>query len=507
MNPLVAEQALERYKGRHVTVMGLGTFGGGVAAVRFLAQCGARVSITDLRSEEQLADSLALLQDVRLERVKLGGHPEELFTDCDLLVVNPAVRPDDALVRAATASGALITSELELFCHHNPAAVIGVTGSNGKSTTTALIHHLLARASRGTGRRVWLGGNIGTSLLPELDAIGRNDLVVLELSSFQLERLRHQAFRVHLAVITNLSPNHLDWHGSMDAYRRAKQGVLDGQQARDLAVLPDDPGPLAEWRPRGQVMRFGLQDSGEDGAFLEAQTLVLRSSGQRSSLGLRRGHDSRGTDPPGDPVGRSRAGSAGVMEEAVRIHIPRQLPGDHNRLNVAAASAAVWWMGGEPDEFEAGLVSFEGLPHRLQLVVEHGGRRFIDDSIATTPESALRALQVYPGSTVVLAGGYDKGVDLTELARAIARTTRAAVLMGQTASFLRDEILSTSGRTCRTVYCGRDFPDCFHHAVALSEPGDIVLLSPGCASYGWFQDFRDRGRQFAAMAREWNERS
>jgi UDP-N-acetylmuramoylalanine--D-glutamate ligase len=471
------------YAGIAATVMGLGRFGGGVAAARFLAQHGALVTVTDLRPAADLEDSIAALSDVRIHRWALGEHPLDVFQGCQLLVANPAVRPDNAFVIEAIQRGADVTTEIELFLRHNPAPVIAVTGSNGKSTTTALIHHLLKGSPTdeepNSGfRRIWLGGNIGISLLDQLPQITDEDIAVLELSSFQLETLRRKRFRPQIAVLTNFSPNHLDWHGTVAHYRTAKQAIFDFQTADDVAIVPGDDENPADgaqpivWKTRGQRMQFGLVDQGEDGVFFDDGNLILRAA-------------------------------RGTFEDSVRLTIPAQLPGAHNALNVAAATCAAWQAGANPESFSASLKTFQPLPHRLQLVAEHAGRQFWNDSIATTPESAIMALRVFSGRAVLLAGGYDKGQDLREFANEIKVHAKAVVLMGKTAESLKT-LLDSGGQsaTLPTIVAG-DFAEAFARAVVLSNPGDIVLLSPGCASYGWFRDYRERGELFCQFAREW----
>lgn len=465
------------YHGLPVTIMGLGRFGGGVAAARFLASHGAVVTVTDLRSAEELADSLAELSDLPIHRYLLSGHPETAFDDCQLLVVNPAVKPNAPQVLAARSKGVNVTTEIDLFVRHCPASIIAVTGSNGKSTTTALIHHLLkqARPKEATPQaqgQVWLGGNIGISLLPQLPNMNAADLVVLELSSFQLEILRRNHFRPQIAVLTNFSPNHLDWHETLEAYRAAKQGLFDAQTKDDIAIVRDEWTNPETWKTRGYRLLFGLEDHGEDGVFLEDSDLILRSAN-------------------------------GAFEDTVRLTIPPQLPGIHNRQNIAAAACAAWQAGAEPELFSAALRTFKPLPHRLQMVAEQSGRQFWNDSIATTPESAIMALRVFPGRIVLLAGGYDKGQDLSRFAEAIRQHVKTVVLMGQTAGTLRNLVSTGNPGSGLKICDARDFSDAFAQAVALSEPGDIVLLSPGCASYGWFRDYRERGELFTALAREW----
>lgn len=481
-----AASTRQTYSGMPVTIMGLGRFGGGAAAARFLSKQGALVTVTDLASKEELAETLVQIQDVAIHRFILGGHTEEAFADCKLLVVNPAVKPQNRFVDAAADRAVDVTTEIELFLRHNCAPVIAVSGSNGKSTTAALIHHLIRYASSskfpassddsaaqpGCTRKVWLGGNIGVSLLDRLNDITSDDLVVLELSSFQLERLRNTRFRPRIAVITNFSPNHLDWHGTVHAYRNAKQAIFDAQMSDDVSIIPADDETDVTWRTRGQRLQFGLRDTSEDGVFLDGSDLILRSAG-------------------------------GFFEDAVRLKIPPQLPGSHNRLNIAAAACAAWQAGADPEQFSAALKSFQPLPHRLQFVTEQAGRQFWNDSIATTPESAIVALQVFSRPIIVLVGGYDKKQDLAKFACKIRQKAKAAVLMGQTAGVLSDLVSSGNSGDVLTVREARDFQDAFAQAVALSDVGDIVLLSPGCASYGWFRDYRERGELFTQLAREW----
>ncbi|MFO0427771.1 MAG: UDP-N-acetylmuramoyl-L-alanine--D-glutamate ligase [Planctomyces sp.] len=522
------------YSGIRATVMGLGTFGGGIAAAQFLARHGATVTVTDLRREDQLRPSLGELRDVPIHRLALGQHPVEVFEQCDLLVVNPAVKPDDPFVRIAEDAGADVTTEIELFLRHNPAPVIAVTGSNGKSTTTGLIHHLLRHSWESEHRQVHLGGNIGVSLLSTLSKISVSDLVVLELSSFQLEFLRRRKFRPRIAVITNLAPNHLDWHGTAEAYHRAKQGILDAQIRDDAAILPDSGDDASEWRVRARRFTFGTVDHGENGCFAEDGQMTFR--GLPLQMHPIEQTSGRSGVMPGDPESEKRRHSTRAsslreseVEDVLRWSQPAQLPGRHNRLNVAAACCAAWLAGGDTDRFPSALQKWVPLPHRLQLVTEARGRRFYNDSIATTPESAIQALRTFTDRTVLLAGGYDKGQDLSLFAAEIRHRVAVVVLMGKTAETLQTliagsgsvnqevsagnapwiapesetEVAESEDNTSPLVLRGEDFQHSFRLAVESSRSGDIVLLSPGCASYGWFQDYRERGELFTTMAMEW----
>ncbi|MCA9058069.1 MAG: UDP-N-acetylmuramoyl-L-alanine--D-glutamate ligase [Planctomycetaceae bacterium] len=495
-SPDAFQQLQQRLRGQNAVVMGLGSFGGGVAAVRFLINAGARVTVTDLRSAEQLQSSIAHLHDCPQLQFQLESHPQELFSSCDLLVVNPAIRPDHPLVELARDHGADITTEIDLFLSGCRGRVVAVTGSNGKSTTTALIHHLLNCSELATQRRIYLGGNIGISLLDQLSEMTANDIVVLELSSFQLEFLRRQRFAPFVAVMTNFTPNHLDWHRNLSEYHSAKQSLLDFQTADQYAILPAEEGnnsfSLPRWKVRGRCLRFDLRDDGENGAFLDSGQLILRDD-----------HVSN-TQTENNRAANSRTRVV-AREDVVRIRIPRQLPGEHNRRNLAAASAAAWVCGVPAEQIAQSLDSFQSLPHRLQLIAEYESRRFYDDSIATTPESAIAAISSFDGPIILFAGGYDKQQDLRPLAEAICRRVRLVVLMGQTAEMLETLLtdLAPDSGSRPDVIREENFVQCFEQAMQRSQPGDTILLSPGCASYGWFRDYRDRADQFREAVETW----
>ena len=457
------------FQGMRATVMGLGRFGGGVGVTKFLVSRGAHVTVTDLRSEAQLADSLSQLRGLDLHALCLDGHREEDFRQADLVVVNPAVSADNKLLQLARSSGAVLTTEMRLFWQHQPGRVVAVTGSNGKSTTTALIHAML----KSSGQRCWLGGNIGHSLLPELGHIRQDDWCVLELSSFQLEDLDQIGAAPDVSVVTNFSPNHLDRHGTMANYRRAKQSILRHQSVGGFAVLNSDDADVRSWPTNGVRLEFGLGDHGGDGAFVDQRRLVLRSDGSEHSLPL-------------DSVWR--------------------LPGQHNLQNVLAAAAASIGLGLGPDAVLGGVQEFEGLPHRLQSVGTAAGRTFVNDSIATTPESVLCALRSFDRPLVLLAGGYDKRVDLSGMAAALATGVRAVALMGQTAETLKSLIQTHAADGPPLLHTSRDLTDAFDWATSVSRPGDVILLSPGCASYDWFDSFVDRGEQFCVLAEQWSRR-
>lgn len=425
-------------EGRRVTVMGLGRHAGGVAAARFVARAGAEVTVTDLATAESLADSLAELADVPIHRYRLGEHHEADFSQADLIVVNPAVRRHHPFVQHARRSGSQITSEMEMFLRACPAQVVGVTGSNGKSTTAAMLAAIL----RADGRRTWLGGNIGRSLLPELPTLSSEDWVVLELSSFQLAWLDESTPLPEVAVVTNFTPNHLDWHPDLDDYRRAKQRLL--QRDEGLVVLNEQDHELDAW---GAAVRGKLVPN---------------------------------VDPQKIP--------------------PLRVPGGHNRANAACAASAARAVGGSWTAIEQALRDYEGLPHRLQWVGDLDGRTFYNDSMATTPESVIAALRAIDRPTWLLAGGKDKGADYRPLAAAVARHARGACFYGETGEQLFALAMSTARDAGRLVELQRaaDLPTALQSLWQHSQPGEAVLLSPGCSSYDQFRDYRHRAEVFCA---------
>lgn len=476
------------YQGRHILVMGLGAFGGGVGAVQFLARNGAHICVTDLRDAETLAESIAQIADLPNLELRLGEHREADFRSADLIVVNPAVPIENHFLQVARRAGIPLTSEMNLFWQHNPGRVLAVTGSNGKSTTTAMAHTIL----RAAGHRCWLGGNIGRSLLPVVNQIQPDDWVVLELSSFQLEDLDSLQPAPDIAVVTNLQPNHLDRHGSMDNYRLAKQTIIRHQTANQTAVLNQDDPDVKNWPTAARRISFGLNERRSLGVFAVA--------------------------------GQNAVVSMGAETQHWPIADWLQLPGAHNLQNALAATAATLAVGVDREAVRRGLIDYTPLPHRLQFVAEVADRRFYNDSLATTPESCIVALQAFDGPIVLLAGGYDKRVDLSAMAREMALRTRAVALMGQTGRMLQEclhheieghatiagspvgntesssqsESLRSRRLPTVTQVC-TSFVEAFQFAIAQSQPGDTILLSPGCASYDWFRSFVDRGDQFVRL--------
>ncbi len=441
--------------GKRVLVMGLGRFGGGVDVARFASALGADVTVTDLASSDKLKASLETLEGIPRIRFRLGMHDPADFKQADLVVVNPAVADDNPYLQTARECGATITTQINLFFELCPATIIGITGSNGKSTTTALCAHLLDGALNESVmpyKRAWLSGNIGHQpLLMHLEEMGHDDLVVLELSSFQIERLAWIAKGPRVALLTNLTPNHLDRHGTFARYCAAKQALF-----RFQPVNHKHPALSLFYREDPIGQQWFEQYHSEPGR----QCLYF---------------------------------SAKDVGESVKRCFP--LPGRANLDNLAGAMAIARYFGVTEDCMIRSLPSFKALPHRLEFVADIDGVRWYNDSIATTPESVMVALEAFTEPIVLIAGGYDKGVPFDTLGQRIAAKAKAAVLLGKTAGTIARAILS-HGKPSLPVCLVSSLEEAVGKARFLAEPGDVVVLSPACASYDMFDNFQERGHLF-----------
>jgi UDP-N-acetylmuramoylalanine--D-glutamate ligase len=456
------------FAGKRITIMGLGFFGGTIGLARYLVTQGAQVTVTDLQSEADLQDSVAALDGFRV-RFVLGRHETPDFTDVDMVFASPAVRKDSAYLVAARLCGVPVDTEMNLFMRLCRGCVIGVTGSNGKTTTTSLIGSIL----RAANPRTRVGGNIGRSLLPEVEAIEPGDPVVLELSSFQLEDLAAVGCSPHIALLLNLSPNHLDRHGSMKAYLAAKMRIFADQGPQDVAILnADDPRlqPLAS-KLCSEVRLFSCEHAVEAGSFLAGDRLVVAQAGR-------------------------------VAEVCRLVDLP--LLGQHNVANVLAAVAAADAWGVPAAVMCEAIRTFPGVEHRLECVRELKGVSFYNDSIATSPTGTMAALAAIPQPIWLIAGGYDKGLPFHVLGEAIVHRVKGVFLIGTTAPQIAQAIEAARppGRDSPSITFCRDLRDAVHAASDVATAGDVVLLSPACASYDQFRHFVERGRLFKQLVFE-----
>lgn len=458
------------FQGKRVTVMGLGLFGGGVGAARYFAEHGAQVTVTDKRGEKDLAPSIQALQNLPIRYV-LGRHDVTDFRGADIVVVNPGVPSDSPLVCMARGAGALIEREINLLFKLTPRnPKLAITGSNGKSTTTALLGEMVALAEPS----VLVGGNLGKSLLSDTDSLRPGVPIVLELSSFMLEGMREIEISPHVAVVTNLSPNHLDRHRTIQNYYEAKRTILSFQNEDDYAILNADDPEVAAWgeKAKGRVIWMSCEGEPEgDAAFVHDSRLVVRIDGE---------------------------------EEVVATQQLLRLPGKHNLGNALMASAAAMAYGVKPWQIAEALSSFSGLPHRLESVARSPRNvTYYNDSIATTPESAICALDSFDTPMTLIAGGYDKGTSFEELGWAIARKARRAILIGRTAAKIEEAVVRASRELRRgpQILHAQDLEEASRLASEGALPNEVILLSPACASYDMFRNFQERGESFRRLAK------
>ena len=424
------------WAGKRVTVVGLGRFGGGAGAARWLAGQGAGVTVSDCAPADDLAESVVGLSGLAID-LHLGDHLRSDFLETDLLVVNPAVPPQMPLLVEAAEAHVPQTTAVNLFLERCPAPVVGITGSVGKSTTTAMTGEVLSRRFT-----THVGGNIGGSLLELLGDIQADHVVVLELSSFQLERIEPVGISPHVAVVTNLRPNHLDRHGTMDAYAAAKRKIFAFQKADDVLVLNAAEPATADWHGPGRTVTF---------------------------------------NPAAAP-----------------FELP--VPGRHNQANAQAAWAVAEVLGVEREAAAEALGAFAGLPHRLEFVAERGGVRFYNDSKCTTPEGAIVALEAFePRQVVIIVGGYDKQVSFDALGKALGDRAKAVVVMGATSEQIAAAVEAHRSGEAPRMTLASDLSYAVEAAKRQAGVGDVVLLSPACASYDMFTNYEERGRAFAEL--------
>jgi len=444
------------FAGRKVLVMGLGRFGGGVDVAKFACKAGAKVTVTDLAAATQLADSIVQLKDFKDIAFHLGSHESADFEQADIVIANPAVPPDNKFLKIARQANKFITSQINIFLELCPAPIIGITGSNGKSTTTALTAHILRNAYE---RRVtvWLSGNIGNEpLLATIDRIGPDDLVVLELSSFQIEQFAQIQKSTKAALLTNLTPNHLDRHGTFENYCAAKENIFKfqkpGSDSPAVSIFNAEDKVSMEWFEKYKNARGRI---------------CIKFSPDDVSMEIRR----RFT-----------------------------LPGRANLSNLAAAIAIARQFGVKDTQIKACLPEFKALPHRLEFVAEINGIRWYNDSKATTPASSIVALDSFEQPEIIIAGGYDKHLPFDEFGEKIAQKAKAAILIGQTAPKIADAI--KAAQPGFKIEKADSLAKAVESANQLAEPGDVVLLSTACASYDMFTNYEQRGEQFAELVRK-----
>ena len=449
------------WDGVRVTVMGLGTRAGGVGVARYLAGKGAVVTVTDLRPADELAESLVQLDGLGVRAV-LGRHDEADFIlpDAEVVVRNHGVRRDNRLLELARRSGARVEMEMTLFLAACPAPVVGITGTKGKTSATALLGEML---------RTWrpdavVAGNMGVSALSQLDRIGRDTPVALELSSWQLEAMDERGIAPHIAVLTNIYPDHLDTYHDLDDYAATKRSIARHLSPDDWLVAWADhpPSEPALASTAGRVFPFGLGDRPQLGVWAEDDALVIRY---------------------------------GAAAETLALPATRWLSGPYQRLNAAAATAAAHLAGAPMSAILAGLAVFAGVENRAELVATIGGVEFVNDTAATAPAAASASIQGHGERRIhLIAGGADKRLPLDDLGRVVATHAVTVTLLDGTATAaLAASIERHGGRVGATVASMAEAVD---RAACTASSEEVVLLAPGCASFGLFRDEFDRGQRF-----------
>jgi UDP-N-acetylmuramoylalanine--D-glutamate ligase len=449
------------FAGKRVLVVGLARTGAAVSL--FAAAYGATVTATDEKPESALGEAAARLRAAGVT-LELGGHPPSIFFEQDLIVVSPGVPANLAPMVLAHVGGIPVWSEVELAWRFLRGKLVAITGSNGKTTTTSLVAHILESA----GIPTLVGGNIGAPLISVVERSTDSTVTVAEVSSFQLEMI--EAFRPEIGVLLNLTPDHLDRHRSFADYAAAKMRLFENQLERDFAILnADDPEVTRRMPSKPHVFWFSRQKRVAEGAFLIDDQIVFRHEGSETPIGKR----------------------SDIF-----------LRGEHNVENVLAACAAAYLAGATPLAIANGVKTFRGVEHRLEFVGEIGGVSFYNDSKATNVDAALKALAAFGGPLIVILGGRDKGSPYLPLAEELRAKGRAVLLIGESA----DKIAGELGKAVLCLPAGT-LDRAVEMAVERARPGDTILLAPACSSFDQFENYEQRGRAFKQLVARLEKRS
>jgi UDP-N-acetylmuramoylalanine--D-glutamate ligase len=440
-------------QGKRVLVVGLARTG--VTVSLFSAGYGAVVTAVDEKPEAELPETAARLRAAGV-KLEFGAPSPTSFLAQDLIVVSPGVPANLAALELARTKGIPVWSEIELAWRFLRGKLVAITGSNGKTTTTSLVAHILQTA----GVPTLVGGNIGTPLLALVESSTDSSVTVAEISSFQLETI--QDFRPEVGVLLNLTPDHLDRHASFEAYAAVKMRLFENQIERDAAVLnADDPQITKRMPSRSHIYWFSRQKRVAEGAFLRDGEIIFRAEG---------------------------------AETVVARQSEITLRGDHNLENVLAACAAAYLAGAPTAAIAGGVKTFRAVEHRLEFVAEVGGVEFYNDSKATNVDATVKAIEAFPGPLIVILGGKDKGSPYTPLVEPLRQRARLALLIGAAA----DKIAAALGDALPVEQAGT-LERAVKRATELAGPGDVVLLAPACSSFDQFENYEHRGRAFKEL--------
>lgn len=439
-------------KGKRTAVVGIGV--SNKPLIYFLLKLGAKVSAFDKKSEEQLGEDAKELRDKGVELV-LGQNYLDMLTGFEVVFKTPSMRIDSPALLRVKEEGSYITSEMEEFVRYCPAKIIGITGSDGKTTTTTLVYKMYSEQ----GYKTWVGGNIGNPLFADIEEIKKEDRVVLELSSFQLMTMNVSP---EISIITNLSPNHLDMHKGMEEYVEAKKNIFKYQDAGNLLILNRDNGITNAMvgEAKGKVLQFSIREKIEDGAYFENGTLYYK-------------------------------GKEVCKKDEIL------LPGMHNVENLLAAFCAI----GEDVSIESMkkiATTFTGVEHRSEPVRELNGVRYYNDSIGSSPTRTIATLKAFDKPVILIAGGYDKKIPFEPLPEKAHDKIKTLILLGATKHKIKEAFDKVLGEKVKdiNIVMVEDLEEAVKKAKSIAEKGDIVLLSPACASFDMFPNFEVRGNKF-----------
>jgi len=456
------------WTGKHVLILGAARQG--LALARWMTNHGAHVTLSDKHTESELEPARQSLADTPVDWV-VGGHPLELLEDTDVLFLSGGVPLSLSIVQEAIKHGIPLSNDTQVFMEVAPCKTVGITGSAGKTTTTALLGKMAELSMENRIGRAYTGGNIGDPLINYVDEMMPEDIAILEISSFQLDQM---SISPNLAAVLNITPNHLDRHGTMEAYTAAKARLLDFQNESDIAVLGrDDPGA---WnirnRVKGELLSFGLSN------------LPADQSGTYVS----------------DELYHLRVGNAYTL---LPIQNAIHLRGDHNRQNILAAITIGYAAGLSLDAILDAVDNFHGVPHRLELVRELNSVKWYNDSIATTPERAIAAIHSFEEPIVLLLGGRDKDLPWNDLSALAYKRARHVVIFGEAADLIFESLgMFFSGERRSEIHRCGSLQEAVKKAAEVAEAGDVVLLSPGGTSFDEFIDFEERGEKYRLWVQE-----
>ncbi len=448
-----AEKFKEYINGRNITVIGIGI--SNLPLIKFLVAAGAKVTACDMHDSEWLGENYTICRDLGVKTV-LGEDYLNHLTD-DLIIKTPGMRYDKPELIEAVKNGAVLTSEMEIFFELCPSHIIAVTGSDGKTTTTSLIHRMLTDK----GYKTWLGGNIGNPLLSDVEKMTEDDYVVLELSSFQLHTMKKSP---EIAVITNLSPNHLDWHTDYNEYIEAKTHIYKAMTKGNKLVLNADNEDSKKLLPIDNCDVFTFSRQGEGYTHLEGDVIYY---GDKAILDIK----------------------------------DIKIPGMHNVENYMAAITAVYELV-DDNVIVNTAKEFHGVPHRIELVRTHKGVRYYNSSIDSSPNRTINTLKVFKEKVIMIGGGKDKGIPYDEIGQPIKDHVKTLILIGKTADKIHEALLKTEGGDKVKVIRVTDYPEAVSTAYGEATDGDVVVLTPASTSFDMFRNFEERGNLYKKLVNE-----